>query len=437
MPAVLAGLAILAATGAARADLAGDGDRIERMWRLRGAAVTRLPPVFVERGRARTIAVPPPPGGAEAAGAGCTTVALVAVRTTELAVVVPSPAQDEDGRPLMHLPALLGGNAGGEGRTRSAGGAVAVSRCGAERRELSRVRVELVSARAAVEVIVARSDAPLGEVSDVLPERVAGPLAPRGDTGGSIEPGPLADRVARAERRARSDGAAQVTRTAARALANGTGKADMLLDEGCHRVEVMAEVPAETPRRPTDVDAEARDAAGRLLARDRADVPDARLDFCLGEAEHVTVVFAGAAGPVNVTLTHARWPVPWHVPSRFGPRARAGFASALARRHAPDPQGDPVLWAIGVQGATAIPFEVQPGRCYLASVAMIQGDARSIRLSAILGDRLARDEAGDRPEGAAIAFCAQGEPAARIDVDARGNGPWWVLAVWPMGAAPP
>ena len=83
VPAALAGLAILAAAGAARADLPDDADRIERMWTLRGAHVTRLPPVFVEHGRARTIVVPPPPEGQ---APDCVAAALVAVRTADFLV---------------------------------------------------------------------------------------------------------------------------------------------------------------------------------------------------------------------------------------------------------------------------------------------------------------------------------------------------------------
>jgi hypothetical protein len=437
MPAALAGLAILAAPGAARADLPGDAARIEHVWTLRGARVARLPPVFVEHGRAQAIVVPPPPEGMHEQGPGCVTVALVAVRTADFLVGAASPGAGGDVGASLHLPSLLRGDDDGDARVHSAGGAALLSRCGASRSELARVRVDLLSARAAVEVVVARSDAPLGEVSDVLPERAAGPLAPRGDTGGAIEPGPIAERLARAERRARGDGAAQVTRVTVRAMPNGAGQAELRLADGCHRVEVMAEVPTGTPRRATDVDAEARDAGGRLLARDRTDVPDARLEFCLGEAGTVVVVYGGAAGPVGVTLTDARWPVPSRVPSRFGPRARAGFAGALFRRRAPDPPEEPVFQALGVQGATAIPLEVQPGRCYLAAVALTRGEARQVRLSALLGDRLSRDEVIERPEGAAVAFCAESEPAVQLEIDARGNAPWWALSVWPMGATAP
>jgi hypothetical protein len=198
----------------------------------------------------------------------------------------------------------------------------------------------------------------------------------------------------------------------------------------------MAEVPSAVPRRATDLDAEAHvQEGGRLLARDRADVPDARLDFCLGEQTTVDVAFAGASGASPVTVSDALFATPKTVSARWGPRARAGFAGALNKRHAPAPVDDALFETIGIQGVTQVPLSVTPGQCYLASVALIRGDARAIRLAATVGDRAPHDEALERPEGAAIAFCAGTARSAVIDVDVRGNGPWWALSVWGMGAA--
>src|SRR5438067_1898765 len=82
------------------------------------------------------------------------------------------------------------------------------------------------STRAAVEGLVARAALPLGEIRDVLPERAAGPIAPRGDPGGAIEPGPLPERLARAEKRAKSEGAAHIVRASLRASIGGAGEFD-------------------------------------------------------------------------------------------------------------------------------------------------------------------------------------------------------------------
>ena len=431
-------LGVLTLTTPARADLAEDAARLVASWTARGAAVESLEPIFLERGRARVIDLDRPGKPAKVEGSsGCVTVAVLAVRTTELFVdegdagagrKLPDPAV----LPLLPLPR----RPEEDHRTRSAGGVAVVSRCGASSFELKRITVEVTSPRAAVEILVARSAAPLGEIREVLPERAAGLLAPRGDPGGPIEPGPIEGRVARAERRARAEGASRVVKTVTRASPAGIGRIQLRLGEGCHRLDVMAEVPSVIPRRATDLDAEARVEEGaRLLARDRADVPDARLDFCLGEQTMVDVAFAGASGAAPVTVSDARWTTPSTVPVRFGPRARAGFAGALIKRHAPAPAEDALFESIGIQGVTQVPIPVEPGRCYLAAVALIRGDARAIRMAATLGFRTSHDEALERPEGAAVAFCAGTERSAMIDVDVRGNAPWWALSVWAMGRA--
>lgn len=433
-------------TGApARADLSDDAGRLARIWSARGARVERLAPIFVEHGHIKAIAIGDerPPGGAKAeakaAGEGCTTLALLAPRTADFLVDADAGASVSDPLaklmaeqmlPRLHPPT---GDQGDERRLRSASGAAMIVRCGARRAELRRALIELTSSRAAIEVIVARSREPLGDIRDVLPERSAGLVAPRGDPGRPIEPGPLAERLARAERRARTEGADSVLRVPMRASSLGAGELSMRLAEGCHRLEVMAEVPSTLPRRATDIDAEAREAdSDRSLSRDRADAPDARLDFCLGEASAVEVPFMGAAGAVNVVVSDAHWAIPRWVPSHWGSRARGGFAAALRRRNAPEPRSQPIVESIGVQGDTNVAIDVEPGRCYLAATALLRGETRGMRLSAEIGGRSARDESGERLESTAIAFCSEAEPKALLRVEVRGSSPWWVLVVWPM-----
>ncbi len=400
-----------------------------RHWSDHGARVERLPPLFLDHARAQRLLLP------ITFEPGCLTLALVAPRGAELAA---SPVADAAGSAARALLPLLPQAAAEDPLRRpSVAGVVTLERCGASRVELARVAIELTSARAAVELVVARAETPVADVRDILPERAAGPLAPRGDAGGPLEPGPLAERLARADRRAQRDDAAQITRTTVRAGREGAGQLDLAVAAGCHRVEVMAASPSSFPHRATDVDAEAHDPAGRLLARDHADVPDARLDFCVGEDGPVTITYGGAAGAVPVTFLDARWALPPHLPEAWGPRARAGFAAGLARRRAPAPQGEPVFQALGAQGPTSIPFALVPDRCYLVAMAVLQGEARSIRLAARFGDRVAHDATADHPEGVALTFCAEGETVARFDADVRGAAPSWALAVWPLGTASP
>ncbi|WP_438014537.1 hypothetical protein WMF18_27025 [Sorangium sp. So ce315] len=461
--ALLTALAGLSVGAPARADLSDDAARVARMWSLSGARVARRPPLFVEHGRSRLIAITPPPSGAAvapgaagaavapgagggdgasrgpgAAGAGrakaeeCLTVAFLAPRIVEF-TVEPEPAPDDASaiEGLVHR--LRGRDPDDERRVHSAAGAAMITRCGPARDELRRVTVGMLSPRGALEVVVAASDGAPERVQSILPERAFGPVAPRGDPGRPAEPGPLDARVVRAARRARADGALRVAPTEMRASVVGTGQFSVKLSEGCHRIDLMAEVPRATVRRATDIDAEAREAgSGRLLDRDRSDAPDARLDFCLGAPGVVEVPFLGAAGPVKVVLSDAQWPLPAYVPGHFGARARGNLAAALHRRHAPAPRAQPIAEAVGMQGDTLVPVQVEPGRCYFAAAALVRGEVRALRISAELGDRAARDDAGERSEGAGVAFCSELEESAAVRVVARGNSPVWVLAVWPM-----
>ncbi|MRG98100.1 hypothetical protein [Polyangium spumosum] len=417
-----------------KADLVEDADRLAKTWRARGAETTRLSPVFLEHGRSGRIVVAKEPHEDEVPG--CTTVVLLGAPNADFAVLTASEA-DAPSLPAGLLPQGHPTIDTAERGTRSSLGAVSLVRCGTRRADLARLVVAMRSSRGAIELVVARSPDPLGDVRDALPERAFGLVAPRGNPGRPIEPGPLAERTVKAEEQARAEGATRFTRVPMIASPEGAGEYQLRLGEGCHRVQIMAAVPTTFPHRATDVDAEARDDAGRVLARDRSESPDARLDFCLGEATRVTVPYAGAAGLVPTIAMDAVWPIARAVPNHWGARTRAGFALALRRRNAPEPTSPPVAESLGVTGPTMVPVTLEPGRCYLAAIAVARGESRGLRLSATVGDRYVRDEVVDRPEGAALAFCAESEEAARIDVEARGAGVWWTFALFALGGGEP
>lgn len=477
---------LLCAPATARADLTADVERLVETWSAKaGTTVERRATLFLEQGRATSVRLSDPakgpgastsapaaaaprstapaprstaprstaptpkstapkstaPTAAAAAAAasakplGCTTVVLLAPRTSEVAFLpdgtaegaVPPPSSLPLGHPVVPR--------GEGGVIRSRGGIATLARCGKEQAahplEAERLLVQSVSPRTAVEVLVVRSQAPIEAADAVLPERAIGPSAPRGDTGRPLDPGPLAARLARVDRRSKEGGAERVLQVAMRASANGGGTFAARLSEGCHTLDVLADVPP-SPQRGTDVDAEARAGeGGRLLGRDRGEAPDAHLDFCLGEPTEVEVAFLGASGAVDVTLVDARWPLPPGIPTEWGPEARGDIAAALRRRHAPQLPAEPIVTVMGVQGETLVPFAVEPGECYIAVAALMRGEARSVRLAVEIGDRAPRDEIGaDRAEAAQVAFCATTEDRAALRVAARGAQPWWLGLVW-------
>lgn len=420
----------LAEPAEARADLASDVDRVARFWRAEGAVVTRLAPVFVEERSPKAFDVP------RGKDDGCTTVLVLSDRNVELAVY------PLEGRPFVLPPAPPEGEPGegeegddeeeSELAVESEAGIALTMRCGEQRAEMERILVELGSARGAVEVLVAHSGDALADVEALLPERVQGPRAPRGSPGAPLAPGPLSERLRRAEERAKKAGATHVVQVPMQSSSHGTGVFELRLGEGCHRLEVMSEDGGSPP---ADVDIEVRDAeSGELLERDRGDAPDARADLCVGESTLLNVGYVGASGSTRVMLSSAMWPIPAWVSPAWGSRASAAFAAAFRRRPVPAPKSPPVAEAVGVQGVTSIPIEIEPDTCYLAAVAMNHGESAGLRLRAHVGPRGSVEELPGRPEGALVVFCSTIETVARVEVEVRGQAPSWVASVWRLGS---
>lgn len=425
---------LLLASAPARADLIGDAERLVERWSAKaGTTVDRRPPLFLERGGATPVRLSDTGKAAASKPAACTTVVLLAPRTSDIAFL--TDGTGERAPPPASLP--LGHPAIPQDETgviRSRGGVATLSRCGKQQAahplETEGLLVQSLSQRTAVEVLVVRSQAPIEAADAILPERAVGPSAPRGDAGRPLDPGPIADRLARVDRRSREAGAERVARVAMRASAAGGGTFVVKLGEGCHTLDVLADVPP-SPQRGTDVDAEARAGeGGRLLGRDRGEAPDAHLDFCLGEPTEVEVGFIGASGAVDVSLVDAVWSLPPGIPSGWGPEVRGDIAAALRRRHAPGLPPEPIATVMGVQGETLVPIAVEPGECYVAVAALVRGEGRAMRLAVEIGDRAPRDEIVDRAEAAQVAFCATTEDRAALRVGARGAQPWWLGMVW-------
>ena len=206
------------------------------------------------------------------------------------------------------------------------------------------------------------------------------------------------------------------------------------LEGGCHRIEVFApdvRAARTARRRRLDVDAEIRDRDEDLLARDRTDNADARLELCVGEATDATVIFAGAPADLPVIVTHGWWPIPPHVPSLWGPEPRARMAHALLARKANAPPKEAVALYGGLAGSTAVPVSLEPGACYLAVAAVTNGHARGLGLRRRRsGRRESRDERTGDDDAAVVAFCARDHDLARLDVEARGASITWALALY-------
>jgi len=129
-------------------------------------------------------------------------------------------------------------------------------------------------------------------------------------------------------------------------------------------------------------------------------------------------------------MTRAVWAIPEHLPRTWGRDARARMAAALRARHTPPLMDDPIRVIQGPAGVTPVAVEIDPGACYVAVAAISHGAPHGLGLRSVAGGQVASDERGLNDDSGAVAFCARGERAARIIVDARGTSLSWVLALF-------
>jgi hypothetical protein len=414
--AVSAASAFVPARASAQTEtLRQEADRVVEEWHKGGALVERGPSRFLYDNDSMTIVLPPSGSPLQA----CTTVAILGGRGVSFHAKVPG--ADDD--PMSDDPST---------RAASIAGVLEIGGCGDAAAPLARLRVTSDAGRGAIETIVARSARPPAPIRTVLPERTGGTLPAPPDAGPPPPLAPPEKRADLAELRAKREGASPFPRASWNASSDGSGDVKLSLEGGCHRLEIFATDTRARPsrRRRLDVDAEIRDSDEDLLARDRTDNADARLELCVGEPTDATVIFAGAPGDTAVTVTHAWWPIPPHVPSLWGPDSRARMAHALLARKAASPPEEAVALYGGLAGSTAVPVAVEPGACYLAVAAVTNGHARGLGLRASVGARQAHDERTGDDDAGVVAFCARDQDLARLEVDARGASITWGLALY-------
>lgn len=415
MVAVFAVLALAARP--ARADSREVADRVVEQWRDTGGHVTPLPTRFVFDDE--TVVIPIP--AADESSGGCTHIALIGARGLSFRARISDATSD----PLV--PEV-------GGRATSVAGVVELRRCGAGR-VVRYVVVTSDAGRGALEVVVAHAPSALPALTAVVPERTGGALPPVPEAGALPVLPPPEKRAEIAEARAKRDGARIDPRTPLHAGDDGGGETELALEPGCHRVEVFARDPRADRvgrRFRLDVDAELRDLppGDRVLARDRTEAPDARLEACVGKRTQVNLVFAGAPPNGELTSTMASWPLPERLPQLWGAVTRSKMARVMFARHVAVPVDDPVYLAQGSSGTTPFPVPVETGACYLAVVALTHGHARSLQIRTVVGARESTDERGAVEEAALSAFCVNAHESARVEVHSRGTGVGWGLAVF-------
>jgi len=402
MSLVVAAMAIVGARPA-RAELRELAAHVADAYRARGARVVSMSTRFLYDDETLVV-TPPPPHGEK-----CATIAMVGARGLSFHV---GEGEDESG----HL--------------YSVAGALALDSCDGT---VAPVRVRSDAGRGAIEIVVAYAQKPLPPLRDVLPERMGGV------TPALVDPGPVPalpspeKRADAAESLARRDGATVSRRAMANAGADGTGIVRVRLERGCHRIQLFSPESFGGRRKlRLDLDAELHDASDdSLLARDRGEAADARLDVCAGESEDTFLSFGGALPLSPVIVARAAWPLPPAVPDVWGPDARRRFAGALRARHVTPPHRAVALYE-GVVGATTFVTRLEPGACYVAVVAATRGMPRGLVLRARVGASEHADERGTADGAALVAFCAGDLDRATLTVEGRGTALAWGVAIFEM-----
>ena len=88
------------------------------------------------------------------------------------------------------------------------------------------------------------------------------------------------------------------------------------------------------------------------------------------------------------------------------------------------------VWLEVGAGSAAVAFETAPGACYLAVLGAGRGDVRGLSLSAEVDGLPVHDEGGGGRDGLALTFCARRAAQVPLQIDARGSGLLWGLAIW-------
>jgi hypothetical protein len=396
----------------ARADLAEDVDKLAAAWRT-SAQVVVQPPRFPIAGDTMTIVLPP--GSAGGVEGACTTVAVVGAVSTTFALKLASPEPTS-----LVVESFLP----------SVAGAVHLVRCGRERRALGVLGLQMRSPHGVVETIVATSERPLVELRTVLPHRDPGAVVAAPAPGPPPPPAVLASRVGAVERYFAREDIAGVRKRLAPTDANGSGQLLLDLSPGCHHLFVLA-APPDGVEIAQDVDAELIWANGNVGASDRTDSPDAALLACTGERRLGVLSYGGGAGKMPVFVLHGRRELPEGLPGGVGPDARGRMAKALIERHVALPARQPVYTSLGIAGLTELPVEVEPGQCYLAMTAPIQGEAKVLSVNTEAGTRRTRAHTDESDVALVSSFCAGAVTRAKLEIEAHGIDLVWLAALWP------
>ncbi len=401
------------------ADLDADAARVARAFSGAGE-VRRLSPRFAERGSVRPLLLPR--DFLDPLREDCVTVVVLGSRSASFV--------------LRFLPGKNGPDwPDGEHPELAVAGAGQLVRCGIRKSMLERLAVELRSPRGALEVVVAKGPRPFVPVTRVLGERAPGPVSLPEVAAPRSRPRALADRVRFHTLRARRSGARAIARRDITADESGRGSTRFVLEPGCHRLDLLS---ADGGPGGADLDADLWLApSNEPVASDRTEASDAVLTTCVAEQRIASLLFQGARPGTDVTLLAEVHALPEGLPPTPWPEESAALARALGAGTRAPALERPVRVLRGATGVTLVSLELDPAACYVLAAAAWRGRDRALALALEVGARQAQNLGGSDSPGTTLSFCAEGEARAKVNVEARGEGVSFVLALWQKGRLSP
>ncbi len=383
---------------------------LERIWGKQGQT-SILPPVLAERGSQRVV-----PLAAEAMDdgtPGCATIALLAAPNLSYIVTFSdrsSPAHQRS----WPVP--------------SAAGVAQVTRCGARKRLLRGLEVQMRSRRGVVETLVLLSTNPPPPAIEVLPGRDPGPTPPSPQVGRRPFLLPARTRLLAKEAQLKLERSRSVTRHSVLSDKSGRGQKVFNVSPGCHRFYLFA---PQDRSAPPDLDARLFHVVeGTLLSSDDEQAGQASVLHCSSSSDRVRLDFSGANPSTEVMVLHLEKDIPVGIPIEWGNDARRTFARTLFEATVPSTDAPPVFVQMGVRGETRFPFQFAARSCYLVAVAPIRGEEPRVQLRVVQGATERRSQSLDSMTGAALTFCAPVSGPATLRVTSVGTAVAWVLGVW-------
>lgn len=392
--------------------LARDAVRLSRHWSTFGRVLRRAPRLL-QRGDVWPLVLPEPFDGDTP---NCATVAVLGTRNVSFLLSTGNEKERRRSWPLS-----------------SSVGLAELTLCGPQKKLLTDATVQMRSPRGVLEVLVALTDGPVPPAIEALPEREAGPSEGMAWIGGRPALAPVTRRAAHFERRSRQDGAQDLWRKTLTSDPEGSGGVGLLLEAGCHRLDVLADSD-----RGVDVDAQLVDLdTGDVLVRDESTSGQASLFTCVGRRTSVQLSYVGAPPQAPALVIGASWALPESIPAVWGSVARARIARTLEPRALGSLGSGPVFTSLGVQGSTRLPTELEAGACYTVAAAAIRGSVTSFALGVQAGATRRENHAARGGDGTSLSFCAERTSQVVLEVRSSGKGLAWVLGVWrtaPLGA---